>query len=459
METIASIILAAGKSKRMKTALPKTLHRIAGQEIIRYPLNVCRDLSLSPVIVVISPNNEQLKNIIKENKMLSVEQDPPLGTGHAVMQTERLLDKFKGYVLILYGDTPLLTQKTISDFINFTKEAKATCGILTAEMSDPASYGRIIRNQSGEITKIVEAKDLLKEQSNIYEINSGVYCILNQSLFKFLKEITPNNKQNEYYLTDIIEHMINSREKVVGFKIDNPDELTGINTRNDLALATSIMRNRINEKHMQNGVTIIDPQTTYIDHAVSISADTTIWPNTHIYGKTRIGKNCTIETGSIIKDTKISDNVHVKPYCVIEESFIDSKTVIGPFARLRPESKLGKNVRIGNFVEIKKSKITQGTKANHLSYIGDSEIGANVNIGCGTITCNYDGVKKYKTIIEDNVFVGSDSQFIAPVKIGKGATIGAGSTITENVPPNSLALSRSKQVIKKDWKRKEKTDK
>jgi len=198
METIASIILAAGKSKRMKTALPKTLHRIAGQEIIRYPLNVCRDLSLSPVIVVISPNNEQLKNIIKENKMLSVEQDPPLGTGHAVMQTERLLDKFKGYVLILCGDTPLLTQKTISDFINFTKEAKATCGILTAEMSDPASYGRIIRNQSGEITKIVEAKDLLKEQSNIYEINSGVYCILNQSLFKFLKEITPNNKQNEY---------------------------------------------------------------------------------------------------------------------------------------------------------------------------------------------------------------------------------------------------------------------
>ncbi|MFH1873839.1 MAG: bifunctional UDP-N-acetylglucosamine diphosphorylase/glucosamine-1-phosphate N-acetyltransferase GlmU [Pseudomonadota bacterium] len=456
MSNLGVVILAAGQSKRLKSKISKVRHELAGRPVVSYPIEIAKKLTKDQIYVVISPGQSELENIIQSLEAKVAIQEKPLGTAHAVMQTEKQLSSFSGHILILCGDVPLIRLETLQVLVNKTIKNKSSCGVLTFAIPEPGHYGRIVRNGEGKIIKIVEAKDASPEELETKEVNSGIYCVEKDWLFETLKNIKADNHQKEFYLTDIIEIAIQQNRHPLAILADDPHELLGINSRADLAQVASAMRNRINSWHMANGVSIIAPDQTYIDYDVKIENDVTIWPGTFILGKTTIDQDCVIENGVVIKNSQLAKNVQVKSHSVLENCTVGAESLVGPFARLRPETKLGKKVRVGNFVEIKKSEIQDGSKANHLTYIGDSKIGSQVNVGAGTITCNYDGANKHLTVIEDDVFVGSDVQFIAPVKIGKGATIGAGSTITEDVPPNTLALSRSKQTLKKDWKRPQK---
>jgi bifunctional UDP-N-acetylglucosamine pyrophosphorylase/glucosamine-1-phosphate N-acetyltransferase len=450
-EKLAVVILAAGKSKRIKSSIPKVMHQLAGRPLITYPIEAAKKLGAGPILVVASPDHKELEAVVRSMGAGIVCQKQPLGTGHAVLQTRQALSKFKGYILILCGDVPLIRTETLDKFVREVLRQDARCGVLTMELKDPGDYGRIVRDLDGQFIRIVEAGDLRGEDASIREVNSGIFCVEKNWLFETLKKIRPVNSQNEYYLTDIIHYALGGGSKVIAIKTPEAKELLGVNTRRELSDLITAMRGRINERHMENGVGIMEPSQTYIDADVEIGRDTIIWPGTFILGKTRIGNGCTIENGVVLKNAKIDAGAHIKSYSVVEESIVGPGAQVGPFSRLRPGSKLGKNVKVGNFVEVKKSELKDGSKANHLTYLGDAQIGAKVNVGCGTITCNYDGAAKYPTIIGDGVFIGSDTQFVAPVRIGKGATIGAGSTITDDVPPHSLALSRAKQVIIRDW--------
>ncbi len=451
MNNLAVIILAAGQSKRLKSKVSKVSHLLAGKPIVSYPIEIAKKLTKDHIYTVISPNQPDLNTLIQSLGAKTAIQEQALGTAHAVLQTEKQLASFSGYVLILCGDVPLIRQETIQTLVNKTITNKSSCGVLTFSIPEPGQYGRIVRNNEHKILKIVEAKDATPEELAIKEVNSGIYCVEKSWLFETLANIKNDNQQKEFYLTDIIEIAIEQKKHPIAVQSADASEVLGINSRADLAKVTAIMRNRINTKHLDNGVSILSPDQTYIDHDVSIENDVTIWPGSFILGNTKIASDCVIENGVVIKNSQLAENVHVKSHSVLEDCSLDAQSIVGPFARLRPQTKLGKKVKVGNFVEIKKSEILDGSKANHLSYIGDSKIGSHVNIGAGTITCNYDGANKHLTEIEDDVFVGSDVQFIAPIKIGKGATIGAGSTITEDVPPGTLALSRAKQTIKKSW--------
>lgn len=450
-EKLAVVILAAGKSKRIKSSIPKVMHQLAGRPLITYPIEIAKNMGAAPILVVASPDHGELEAVARAFGARIIYQKQPLGTGHAVLQTKDALSKFKGHVLILCGDVPLIRAETLDRFINEVFRQNARCGVLTMELKNPGNYGRIVRDLDGQFIRIVEAKDLKGEDASIKEVNSGVFCVERSWLFETLAKIKPTNSQNEYYLTDIVHHALADGSKVIAIKAPDAKELLGVNTRRELSDLITEMRNRINERHMQNGVGIMEPSQTYIDWDVKIGQDTVIWPGTFILGETKIGNGCIIENGVVIKNAKIDAGAHIKSYSVVEESLVGPGAQVGPFARLRPGSKLGKNVRIGNFVEVKKSELKEGAKANHLTYLGDAQIGEKVNVGCGTITCNYDGKNKYITFIGDGAFIGSDTQFVAPVRVGKGATIGAGSTITEDVPPYALALSRAEQVIVKDW--------
>jgi len=452
MRKLAAIILAAGKSTRMKSRISKVLHPLAGRSLISYPIEAARTIGARPLFVVTGPDHGELKLAVKGMGAQIVYQKEALGTAHAVLQAKRVLSKFSGHVLILCGDAPLIRAETLKTFIEEMAQEDATCAVLTMELKDPASYGRIIRDLDGRLARIVEACDANGNELSVREVNTGIFCVEKKWLMTTLKRIKPKNRKQEYYLTDIVHYAICEGKKIIAVKARDANEFLGVNTRSDLAEVAAIMRERINMRHMLSGVGILNPRESYIDADVIIGADTTIWPNTFILGKTVVGGGCTIENGVVLKDAKVADKVHLKSYSVIEGSAIDEKAVVGPFSRIRPESLIGPNARVGNFVEIKKTELNEGAKANHLTYLGDAYIGARVNVGCGTITCNYDGAKKHRTIIEEGAFIGSDTQFVAPVKIGKGATIGAGSTITLDVPPKALALTRTPQVIVKNWK-------
>jgi len=450
---LAIVVLAAGMGKRMKSDIPKVLHPVLGRPMLSYVLDVVESLSPKRIVVVVGHGAEDVKKVSDSKKITYVTQSKQLGTGHAVNCAKSALESFKGNILILNGDFPLITTSSLKKFINDHEKKKADLSILTALIDDSHGYGRIKRDQNGDVIGIVEEKDASREERFIDEINSGTYCVKSSFLWNALKKINSRNKQSEYYLTDIVALAHKDSLKVNGMLVSDSEEVMGVNDRSELSYVESVLKWRTNERLMRSGVTLIDPENTYISPEVRIGRDTTIYPNTHIYGKTQIGRNCIIGPSTWIEGSKFGNGVTVKSSCYITSATIKNDVSVGPFAHIRPEAQIMDGAKIGNFVEIKKSKIGQGSKVSHLSYVGDTVMGKDVNIGAGTITCNYDGYEKHKTVIEDNVFIGSDTMLVAPIKVGKGATTGAGSTISKDVPQGSLAIGRARQTNIKDWKR------
>lgn len=446
---IAAVVLAAGEGKRMKSKYPKILHKICGKPMIRFVLDCVREAGVGKLFVIVGHKAEDVKDNIGEGVQF-VNQEQQLGTGHAVMQARHALRDFGGSVLILCGDTPLITSDTIKTIISAQKERGLACVVLTAEMRDPTGYGRIVRDIDGNLERIVEEKDAVLAVKGITEINSGIYIFDSSLLFESLDKLSCNNVQGEYYLTDVIEILRASGHTVGAVKAANPQELMGINNKKELAEANKIMRTKILDRMMLDGITIIDPDKTYIDEGIIIGKDTIIYPGCFIEEGTIIGEECVIGPNTRIYNSKIGNKVSIE-YSVVRESAIEDDTVVGPFANLRPGCIIGKGVKIGDFVEVKKSKIDDGAKLPHLSYIGDAQIGKKANLGAGVIIVNYDGFKKHLTKIGDNSFIGCNSNLISPVDIGNDAYIAAGSTITSNVPEKALSIARSEQVNKPDW--------
>lgn len=454
MKNLASIILAAGKGTRMKSNIPKVLHRVAGSPMLFFPITVLKTLKAGRVIVVIGHGAEEVRAAFKGEDIGFCVQEEQLGTGHAVMVALKELKGFDGDVLILSGDVPLITAGTVTGLMALHRKAgrkKAALTLVTTVIEAPNGYGRIVRNEKGDIVRIVEDKDCSPLQKKIKEVNAGIYLASSKFLNDNIRRIGKNNAQGEYYLPDLVELAAAEGDKVEALVASEPIEVMGINNRVELARADSYMRRRVSESFMLSGVTIIDPDATYIDYGAVAGMDTIIYPGARISGDSRIGAGCVIEEGSRIDASRIGDATVIRSYSVIESSEIGSRAAIGPFAHLRPGSTVGDNAHIGNFVELKKSAIGRGSKANHLSYIGDSVVGEGVNIGAGTITCNYDGVNKFQTTIEDNAFIGSDSQLIAPVKVGKGAYVGSGTTVTKDVPPGALVITRAPEKVIEGW--------
>ncbi|MBE0597715.1 MAG: bifunctional UDP-N-acetylglucosamine diphosphorylase/glucosamine-1-phosphate N-acetyltransferase GlmU [Desulfuromonadales bacterium] len=450
---LAVVILAAGKGTRMKSALPKVLHPVAGRPMAAWPVQLALDLGCRPAALVVGHGAEAAERALGGGELLFVRQPEQLGTGHALLCAETSLASFVGTVLLLCGDVPLLRRQTLERLLACHGERRAAVTVLTAEMDDPTGYGRIVRD-GDQVVGIVEEKDATAAQKSICEINTGIYAFEAPFVFEALRRVGRDNAQGEYYLTDVVAVARTAGRTVAALPAAEAEETMGINDRLQLAEANAIMRRRTNEELMRGGVTLLDPAATYIEPGVEIGADTLVHPGVHLRGRTRLGRDCVVEPGVIVTDCEIGDRVHLKAGSVLAESRLGNDCTIGPMAHLRPGTVLAGHNKLGNFVETKKASLGERSQASHLTYLGDTEIGKNVNIGCGTITCNYDGVKKHVTIIEDDVFVGSDTQFVAPVRIGRGSLIAAGSTITKNVPPDSLALARTPQVIKEGWRKK-----
>jgi bifunctional UDP-N-acetylglucosamine pyrophosphorylase / glucosamine-1-phosphate N-acetyltransferase len=447
---LAAVILAAGQGTRMKSTLPKVLHEVAGQPMLAHVVKVAGMLGADPILAVIGHGADRVRSACGATGVTFALQAEQLGTGHALQCAAPNLAGFSGDLLLLCGDVPLLRVETLTALLDHHRAEQATVTVLTAILANPHGYGRIIRGDGG-VERIVEEKDATPAERAVREINTGIYVFAAPRVFSLLAGLTNTNAQGEYYLTDVIAAARSAQERVAALAIAHAEEAMGINDRVQLAEAGVLLRGRINEGHMRAGVTLVDPAATYIDPEVTIGPDTVIHPGVHLRGRTAIGRDCVLEPGVIISDCTLADRVHVKAGSVLSASTVGADTDIGPMAHLRPGTVLAGDNKIGNFVETKKAAIGRGSKASHLTYLGDAEIGAGVNIGCGTITCNYDGVHKHVTVIEDEVFVGSDVQFVAPVRIGKGSLIGAGSTITRDVPPDALAISRADQKIVEGW--------
>lgn len=449
-----SVILAAGMGTRMKSKMPKVLHKVCGKPLSKWVIDASKAAGADKVCAVVGHKAETVKEVLGDvcEFALQVEQK---GTGHAVMQAIDVIKNSKGEVVILNGDTPLITAETINKAIEYHKNNGNQATVITAILDDATGYGRIVRDNDGSVLKIVEQKDASKEEKKINEVNSGMYVFDAQSLVYALDKITPNNAQGEYYLTDTLEILLSAGKKIGGYAISDNDEIRGINDRVQLNEAEKIMQKRINEYHMRNGVTMRNPESVYIEDGVEIGNDTEICQNVTIKSGTKIGSDCVIGSGSMLDRAVIHDGVDVLS-SVILESEVDEGTHVGPFAYIRPNCHVGKEVKVGDFVELKNSNIDDGTKISHLTYIGDSDVGKRVNFGCGTVTCNYDGKKKYRTTIGDDCFVGCNTNFVSPINVGDGVYIAAGSTITEDIPENSLSIARARQVNKEGWKDKRK---
>lgn len=447
MDSIA-IILAAGQGTRMKSRLPKVLHKVAGKPMLGHVLDTLKTAGIKRQIVVLGHGAELIEEWLPQGIEV-VYQREQLGTGHAVLQAKELLKDTTGKVMIVCGDTPLLQASTLKGLLNKHINTNAQVTILTADIANPQGYGRIIR-ENNQVKAVVEEKDATNEEKVVTEINTGSYCFNSQFLQDYLGKLTNNNAQGEYYLTDLIKLAKDANLKVEAFLLEDIRESLGINNRIQLAEAEKILKARVLEKLMLAGVTIVDPQSTYIEDTVEIGPDTIIYPGTILEGRTLVGEDCLIGPGVRMVDSVIGNNCKVQN-AVLLESTVKNNCKIGPFAYLRPGAILEDNVKVGDFVEIKKSVIGKGSKVPHLSYVGDAFIGEKVNIGCGTITCNYDGKNKYTTNVEDGAFIGSNTNLIAPVTVGKNAFIGAGSTINQDVPENALAIAREKQKNIPDW--------
>jgi bifunctional UDP-N-acetylglucosamine pyrophosphorylase/glucosamine-1-phosphate N-acetyltransferase len=449
MDHLMAVILAAGEGKRMKSKNSKVVNKICGKALIDWVCKAVQDAGITENIIVVGHRADQVKECLGE-RVRYVVQEQQLGTGHAVMQAEEYLRGKEGYVFVLCGDTPLITSNTISETIKYHRENGCAATVITAEFDDPAGYGRIVRDESGNVLKIVEQKDATGAEKKINEINSGMYCFTIEHLVKALHKLDNNNAQKEYYLTDTLGILLKEGYKIGAVKIQDSHEILGINDRIQLCQASGIMNRKILEMHMRQGVTIIDPNTTYIDSEVKIGIDTIIYPGTILEGTTSIGEDCTIGPNSRLVSSNIGNGVEFAN-SIAFDSIIDDGAKIGPFAYLRPGSRLGKKVKVGDFVEVKNSVIGDKAKIPHLAYIGDAEVGRNTNIACGVITVNYNGKDKNKTLIGSNSFVGCNVNLIAPVEVKDNTYIAAGSTITEEVPENSLAIARSRQTVKEDW--------
>jgi len=444
-----AIILAAGKGTRMKSDLPKVLHKVAGISMLEHVFRSVNAINPEKTVTVVGHKAELVEQVLAGQTDF-VRQTEQLGTGHAVMMAEPVLENLTGQTLVIAGDTPLITGESLKNLIDFHINHKNVATILTAEADNPFGYGRIVRNQHDEVLKIVEQKDASDFEQQIKEINTGTYVFDNARLFEALKNINTNNAQGEYYITDVIGNFRENGEKVGAYTLKDFDESLGVNDRVALATAEGVMRRRINQQHMVNGVSFVNPHATYIDVDVEIAPEVQVEANVTLKGQTKIGAETILTNGTYIVDSVIGERT-VITNSMIEESSVADGVTVGPYAHIRPGSSLAKDVHVGNFVEVKGSSIGENTKAGHLTYIGNSEVGANVNFGAGTITVNYDGQKKYKTIIGDNVFVGSNSTIIAPVELGDNSLIGAGSTITKDVPADAIALGRGRQINKEDY--------
>jgi len=450
-ENLEVIILAAGLGTRMKSAKIKILHHAAGRPIIDYVLDLAAEVCSRPPVVVIGHQREAVQETIGARARFAV-QDQPLGTGHAVLQAAPVLESTDArHVVILSGDAPLLRPETLRSLIDQHMRDNNSLTVLTMKLDDAAMYGRIVRDADGSVMRIVEFKDANDEQKKINEVNAGIYVVAADELFGNLRGLSAENAQKEYYLPDLIGMLRGAGKRVGAVVAHDPMEALGVNSRSELATVEAEIQRRVVEKLMADGVTFRNPNTVVIDSTVKIGADTVVYPFVTLEGTTSIGEGCVVEPGVHLINVTVGDDVHLKTGTVAESATIEDEASVGPYAHLRPGTKLGKHVKVGNFVETKKAVFGEGAKASHLSYIGDADIGADVNIGAGTITCNYDGVNKHKTVLEDGVFIGSDSQLVAPVRVGKGAFVGAGSTITKDVPADALALSRTQQRNIEGW--------
>ncbi len=441
-----AIILAAGKGTRMKSDLPKVLHEVAGITMLEHVFRSVSAINPEKNVTVIGHKAELVKEVLADQSQFAL-QTEQLGTGHAVMMAESELANLEGQTLVIAGDTPLITGESLKNLIEFHVNHKNVATILTAEADNPFGYGRIVRNQHDEVTKIVEQKDASDFEQQIKEINTGTYVFDNKRLFEALKNITTDNAQGEYYLTDVISIFKEAGEKVGAYKLHDFNESLGVNDRVALATAENVMRQRINKAHMINGVSFVDPATTYIDIDVEIAPEVVLEANVTLKGRTKVGQATRLTSGTYIVDSLIGKNT-VITHSMIENSTLSDDVTVGPYAHIRPDSTLERGVHIGNFVEVKASTIGEDTKAGHLTYIGNAEVGRDVNFGAGTITVNYNGQNKFKTKIGNNAFVGSHSTLIAPLSIGENALTAAGSTIIEDVPKDSIAIGRSRQINK-----------
>jgi bifunctional UDP-N-acetylglucosamine pyrophosphorylase/glucosamine-1-phosphate N-acetyltransferase len=451
MSGLHVLVLAAGKGTRMKSALPKVLHPLSGRPLIDYVLRAAESLEPVTITVIVGHNSDAVRHALAGRPALRfVIQEPQLGTAHAVLQAEPMLGAAKGTLLLLSGDVPLLAPGTLRRVVSTHHEAGAAATVLTATVERPYGYGRIVRTR-GAITRIVEERDASPTERTIREINTGVYAFDLEPLFPALQSVAAKNAQGEYYLPDLVAIYRRRRLTVATVNVDNPDEIRGINSRTELAEVGALVRQQKNEELMAAGVTLVDPATTYVDTDVIVGPDTVIHPNVYLEGQTAIGAACEIFAGVRIADSTIGDRVTIKNFCVLDGATVASDARVGPFAHLRPGSDIRERAHIGNFVETKQTIVGEGSKANHLAYLGDATVGAGVNVGAGVITCNYDGARKHPTVIEDEAFIGSDSQLVAPVRVGKGAFVAAGSTIVDDVPPGSLGIARGRQTNVQGW--------
>ncbi|GAA3411764.1 bifunctional UDP-N-acetylglucosamine diphosphorylase/glucosamine-1-phosphate N-acetyltransferase GlmU [Paenibacillus hodogayensis] len=443
---ILGVVLAAGQGKRMKSKLYKVLHPVCGKPMVGHVLDVLDTVQTDRKVVIVGHGAEQVKTYVGDRAEFALQAEQ-LGTGHAVSMAGPLLEQEDGITVVICGDTPLIRPDSLEAMIRLHREQGAAATLMSATLDVPQGYGRIVRNEQGHVVRIVEQKDCTPEQDAIAEINAGTYCFDNRKLFAALAQVTNNNAQNEYYFTDVIGILREQGEKVLGYCTTDPSEWIGVNDRIALSEAEKYMRERINRQHMANGVTLIDPASTYIEKGVVIGADTVIHPGTALRGRTIVGEDCTFGPHCDVTDTVIGNGVHITQ-SVLSGAEVGDGSTVGPFAYLRPGAKLAGKVKIGDFVEIKNAFLDEGVKVSHLSYIGDAEVGKNVNIGCGAITVNYDGFNKHRTIIGDDAFVGSNVNLVAPLTVGKGAFLVAGSTITHNVDDNDMAVARERQVNK-----------
>ena len=455
MSVLTAVVLAAGDATRMRSNRPKVLHQLCGRPLIEYPLNAARSLG-ARIVVVVGRDAEQVTAAVTAAGGGSfVEQKERLGTGHALLQARGPATDGADLLLVLPGDMPLLSEATLRRLVDHHLAHGAAATMLTAELADPTGYGRVVR-ENGKPVAIVEHKDATPAQRQIREVGTSAYCFDARWLWPALSRLAPRNQQGEYYLTDVIGLLRQEGRVIEAVTVEDPREGLGVNDRKQLAAMAAVMRGRILDRLMTDGVTVLDPATTYVDDTVEIGVDTVLYPGVVLEGRTAIGMECVVGAGSQVRHTRLGNRVTLLPYCVLGESTVEDGATLGPFCHLRPLSHVGPGAKIGNFVELKKSRIGRGAKVPHLSYVGDATLGAGVNFGAGAIICNYDGVTKHQTAIGDDTFIGTNSSLVAPLTVGDGAYVGAGSVITKDVPPGALAVTRAQQTIREGWVAKKK---